>query len=192
MNVLSAVSADVKVWCGENAVINFFFELFSVSSELKLQQLVKRLNLNYSNQQNNILQNSVSQNSIDLNNCELPELGLLVAQLITHWTNEQPLLELSLQACSMSQVAWNEVLQTLSHCKHLTDLNLSENFLGETGHNIAQAIRSWGDEPPLQKVNLNDCSLTAAASLALVQSLSMCRKLRALDLGGNSLGEAGH
>ena len=31
-------------------------------------------------------------------------------------------------------------------------LDLAKNKVGEAGHQLAQSIRSWGDEPPLQKL----------------------------------------
>ena len=49
-----------------------------------------------------------------------------------------------------------------------------------------------GDEPPLQKLNLNSCSLTATASLELVQSLILCTHLEILDLRYNDFDETGY
>ena len=113
-------------------------------------------------------------------------------QMIRHWPEEKPLLKLCLTSCRMSQTAWMKLLQFLSRCKHLISLDLSGNFLGVAGHELAQSITSWGDEPPLQELYLYNCSLGATASFELVQSLSSCRHLAVLGLGGNKLGEAGH
>ena len=108
------------------------------------------------------------------------------------WGDEPPLQALQLYNCSLTATASLELVQSLSSCRHLTALNLEENKLSEAGHQLAQSIRSWVDEPPLQALELYNCSLTATASLELVQSLSSCRHLTVLDLRGNKLGEAGH
>ena len=85
-----------------------------------------------------------------------------------------------------------ELVQSLSTCRHLTELNLGENDLNEAGHQLAQSIRSWGDDPPLQELHLSKCSLPATASLELVQSLLVCKHLRHLTLLGNDFDETGY
>ena len=123
---------------------------------------------------------------------DLGEAGHQLAQSIRSWGNEPPLQKLFLHNCSLTATASLELVKSLSTCRHLTVLHLGENDLGEAGHQLAQSIRSWGDEPPLQKLNLYNCSLTAAASLELAKFLSSCRHLTVLDLGENKLGEAGY
>ena len=129
---------------------------------------------------------------MNLGENKLGEAGHQLAQSIKSWEDEPPLQKLYLYNCSLSATASLELVQSLSSCRHLTALNLGENKLGEAGHQLAQSIRSWGDEPPLQKLYLYNCSLTATASLELVQSLSSCRHLTVLNLGQNKLSEAGH
>ena len=129
---------------------------------------------------------------IDLSNTSLDEAVSYLAQSIRSWGDHPPLQVLSLHNCSLSVTASLELVQSLSSCRQLTLLDLAQNKLGEAGHQLAQSIRSWGDEPPLQKLYLYNCSLTATASLELVQSLSSCRHLTLLDLEDNKLGEAGH
>ena len=129
---------------------------------------------------------------MDLRGNKLGEAGQLLAQSIRSWGDEPPLQALQLYNCSLTATASLELVQSLSSCRHLTALNLEENKLSEAGHQLAQSIRSWVDEPPLQALELYNCSLTATASLELVQSLSSCRHLTVLDLRGNKLGEAGH
>ena len=129
---------------------------------------------------------------MDLGVHKLCEAGHQLAQSIKSWGDDPPLQELELYNCSLTATASLELVQSLSSCRHLTALNLGENKLGEAGHELAQSIRSWVDEPPLQTLYLYNCSLTATASLELVQSLSSCRHLTVLDLGENKIGEAGH
>ena len=94
-------------------------------------------------------------------------------EMIHHYRNS------NLNNCSLTATASLELVQSLSTCRHLTVLDLGGNKLGEAGHQLAQSIKSWGDDPPLQKLGLYNCSLTAAASLELVQSLSSCKHLTA-------------
>ena len=121
--------------------------------------------------------------ALDLEKNKLGEAGHQLAQSIRSWGDEPPLQKLYLHNCSLPATASLELVQSLSTCRHLTELNLGENDLNEAGHQLAQSIRSWGDDPPLQKLYLSKCSLPATASLELVQSLSTCRHLTALDLG---------
>ena len=129
---------------------------------------------------------------IDLSNTSLDDAASYLAESIRSW-GDHPLLQvLSLHSCSLTAAASLELVQSLSSCKHLTELQLGENKLHEAGHQLAQTIRSWGDEPPLQKLNLYNCSLTTTASFELAQSLSSCQHLTELSLRENDLGEAGH
>ena len=153
---------------------------------------MKKLHLRNTKQEISYDSNTISRNHIDLSFRGLEGNGHLVAQLIRHWPDEQPLQECRLYNYSLTAAALLELVQSLSTCRKLTRLHLQRIKLGEAGHQLAQCIRSWGDEPPLQRLLLNKCSLTAAASLELVQSLSTCRKLTKLDLEENKLGEAGH
>ena len=178
-----------KIVCGK---IRCILCLFSENFELYFQQLVKKLSLKYTRQNDTLLPNTISRNYIHLNNRHIEEKGHLVAQLIRHWPNEQPLLELCLKECSMSKAAWDDVLQSLSSCKYLTHLDLSWSFINKTELSLGEAITFCGDNPSLQKLQLFNCSLQVDASLEFVQSLSMCGKFIELDLGRNNLGEAGH
>ena len=108
-----------------------------------------------------------------------------VNQILGRWTTTTKTI--SVHNCSLPATASLELLQSLSTCRHLTELNLGENDLNEAGHQLAQSIRSWGDDPPLQELYLSKCSLPATASLELVQSLSTCRHLTELNLGENDL-----
>ena len=129
---------------------------------------------------------------IDLSDNPLDRCVTYLAESIRSWGNNPPLQDLDLYNCSLTAAASRELVQSLSTCRQLTELDLGENKLGGAGHQLAQSIRSWGDEPMLQQLYLGKSSLTAAASLELVQSLSTCRQLTKLNLGENMLGEAGH
>ena len=129
---------------------------------------------------------------LDLGENNLGEAGYDLAESIRSWGIMSLLQRLYLYNCLMPRDASTELVFSLLRCTHLSHLDLGRNLLSEAGHHLAQLIRSWGDEPPLQGLELFDCSLSVAASLELALSLSTCRHLIKLDLGGNNLGEAGH
>ena len=122
---------------------------------------------------------------LDLSDNTIGEAGRSLAQSITSWGHNPPLRKLDLIECSIPEQVWPELLQSLSSCKQLTDLDLSDNTIGEAGRSLAQSIKSWGDDPPLQKLILSDCSIPEQVWAELLQSLSSCRKLA--DLSGNTL-----
>ena len=133
---------------------------------------------------------TISQNSLSLTNCDLGR-GDLVARVIRHWRKEEPLLKFRLKECLMRQTTRDEVIKYLINCKHLTHLDLSQTYLGKSTDKLAQAMRSWGDEPALKELYLYGCSMPLDSSKELVQSLSACRHLTALDLRENVLVESG-
>ena len=120
------------------------------------------------------------------------EAGCYLAQAITSWGDNPPLKALILESCSIPEQVWPGVLQSLSSCQQLTDLNLLDNTIGEAGRYLAQSITSWGENPPLEALNLENCSIPEQMCLELLQSLSCCNVLSILDLSGNTIGEAGH
>ena len=119
------------------------------------------------------------------------EAGRYLAQSITSWGDNPPLEELDLSYCSIPEQVCPELLQSLSSCKQLNELWLSGNTIGEAGRYLAQSITSWGDNPPLQKLNLGFCSIPEQVMPELLQSLFSCKQLTVLDLSNNTIGEAG-
>ena len=128
---------------------------------------------------------------LDLGENNLDEAGYDLAQSIRSWGAMSSLQRLYLYDCLMPMDTSTELVDSLLRCIHLSHLDLGRNLLSEAGHQLAQLIRSWGDKPPLQDLKLFHCSLPVAASLELASSLSTCRHLTKLDLGGNNLGDAG-
>ena len=122
----------------------------------------------------------------------LGEAGRDLARSIRMWGPDPPLQVLQLDQCLMPEIAWRDLCWSLHSCKHITHLDLSYNKLGNAGSELAQAISDWGDESPLQKVDLSYCSMSAEACDDLFYSLFYCKRLTYLDLSGNMVGEAGH
>ena len=42
------------------------------------------------------------------------------------------------------------IMKSLETCKNLKTIDLSSNTVAGSGHQLAQSIRQWGDNPPLQ------------------------------------------
>ena len=196
---LSRCTHLTELSLGENKVGEAGYQLAQLIRSFKDEQSLKELYL-----QNCSLPAAVSLEIVkalatyshltllDLRENKLDEGGHQLAQSIKSWGAELPLQNLLLNDCSLTATASLELVQSLSTCHHLIRVNIRGNKLREAGHQLAQSIKSWGDEPPLQNLLLDDCSLTATASIELVQSLATCRHLTALDLRENKLGEAGH
>ena len=70
------------------------------------------------------------------------EAGRSLAQSITSWGDDPPLQGLHLYRCSIPKQVWAELLQSLSSCKQLSDLDLLYNTIGEAGRYLAQSITS--------------------------------------------------
>ena len=113
--------------------------------------------------------------NLNLIHNSIGEAGRRLAQSITSWGDNPPLQQLHLYSCSIPEQVWPELLQSLSSCKQLTNLNLIHNSIGEAGRRLAQSITSWGDNPPLQQLHLYSCSIPEQVWPELLQSLSSCK-----------------
>ena len=78
----------------------------------------------------------------------------------------------------------------MSTCKHLTYLNLSGNTVGSGGKHLAESIRNWGINPPLESLYLQNCGLHEDDCAELFQSLLGCVNLANINLSGNTIGKA--
>ena len=110
---------------------------------------------------------------LDLSRNAIGETGITLARSITSLGSESPLKELVLIHCSMQEHVWAEILQSLSGCKQLSHLDLSENNIGEAGHYLAKSIKLWGDNLPLKKLFLESCALPEKVCTELLQSLAL-------------------
>ena len=129
---------------------------------------------------------------LHLNNNTVGRSGHHLAQMIRSWGYYPPLLKLDLMNCSIYEQVCADVLQSLATCRNLMYLDLTGNTLGESGYHMAQTIRSWGNNPPLQQLGLKNCSIPEQVCADVLQSLATCRDLTNLDLTGNTLGESGY
>ena len=119
------------------------------------------------------------------------DAGCYLADSIRSWVSNVPLQVLCLRDCKMLQIDRMNVVKSVSSCKHLTKLELSNNPLGDDGRHLAESITSWGSDVPLEVLWLGNCKMTHDASVNVVKSLSTCKRLTALELSGNTLGDGG-
>ena len=124
---------------------------------------------------------------LDLSYNRLGEAGSVLSQAMSDWGDQPPLQKLDFSYCSMSPEACGRLFFHLISCKSLTYLDLSGNMVGEAGQQLAQAIESWGDDPPLETFIAEHCFIPTTVWPGLLISLSPCRKLNFLDLSHNIL-----
>ena len=108
----------------------------------------------------------------DIGNNYLGEAGNNFAQAIRSWKHGPQLQELMLSDYKMPISVWSVLLQTLSLCKQLNNIDVSENTLGDAGKQLAQSIRSWGERSTLKRLNLTNCSMPEYVWDEIYQSLS--------------------
>ena len=129
--------------------------------------------------------------TIDLSFNTVGESACQLAKSIRQWGDNPLLQQLVLRNCSISEQYWSEIFNSLGTCNNLTHIGLSFNTVGESGHQLAQSIRQWGDNPPLQQLGLYVCSIPEDACCELISALFSCTRLTHLELSGSHLCENG-
>ena len=94
---------------------------------------------------------------------------------------------ISFSECKLPCEVLSHLLLQMSHCKQLRKLYLENITLDKVGLHLVRAIRSWGDSPPLQLLDLKSCALSGNVCAELLQSLSTCKHLTELNLSRNTL-----
>ena len=62
-------------------------------------------------------------------------------------------------------------------------------YTGTEGRHLVEAIKAWGEDPPLKTLQLNYCKVPKDVCSSIVKSLHTCKNITFLDLSGNSLGD---
>ena len=132
-----------------------------------------------------------SLKSLLLGKTRLQGAGNPMAQSIQSWGPGAPLEQLRLGQCSMDEKDCTELLQSLSNCSSLHDLDLSGNALGDAGNHLAKCFMFWGNNVPLQKLQLSNCSMSVQVWYDLMKHVAILKNLTHLDLSKNNLNEAG-
>ena len=57
---------------------------------------------------------------------------------------------LSLRNCTIPESQCAQIIKALFQCKYITTLDLSGNKVGNSGRYLAEIIKQWGKDPPLQ------------------------------------------
>ena len=130
---------------------------------------------------------------IRLKNSTFEEPGkslMHLSESIQRWGDNTKLEYLVIYNCSLPLDQCSSILQSLSRCKHLTYLNLSDNMVGNGGKHLAESIRNWGINPPLTLLYLHNCGLNEQDCVALFQSLLECCNLKEINVSRNNIGEA--
>ena len=83
------------------------------------------------------------------------------------------------------------MLKYLPSCRHLICLELNGNKVGKAGIHITKTIENMGLNPPLELLYLRDCSIPSDICGDILKSLSQCKFLTFLDLGGHDLENQG-
>uniref|UniRef100_A0A8C2UWU0 Ribonuclease inhibitor n=2 Tax=Chinchilla lanigera TaxID=34839 RepID=A0A8C2UWU0_CHILA len=122
----------------------------------------------------------------------LNRLGDEGAQLLCEALQE-PTCQLEclwVKECSFTAACCPYFRAVLAQNKFLTELQLGENNLGDTGvQELCQGLGQPGSV--LQVLGLVDCKLTNSSCSSLASVLLACHSLRVLDLSNNGLGDPG-
>ena len=127
---------------------------------------------------------------IDLSENTVGGSASQLAQSIQQWGDNPPLQELGLSNCSIPEQYWGEIFNSLGTCNNLTVIELSENTVGGSASQLAQSIRQWGDNPPLQELGLRNGSIPEQYCSEIFNSLGTCNNLTVIDLSFNTVGES--
>ncbi|XP_039547273.1 NACHT, LRR and PYD domains-containing protein 4-like isoform X6 [Pimephales promelas] len=138
-----------------------------------------------------VLGSDTNLKELNMNNNNLQDSG--VKLLCTGLKNIKCKLEiLRLRYCYMTDEGCSDVTSALkSNPSHLRELDLSGNNLGDSGvKNLSDLLMN--PQFKLEKLHLNDCSITEKQSLILTSALkSNPSHLRELDLSRNKLRNTG-
>ena len=110
-----------------------------------------------------------------------------IVSLINKQRSDQSLQYLYHPNYSIPKIECTEMLKCLSKYRHLTQLNLRGNIVGEAGIHIVEMIDSLGLDSQLQLLYLGDCSIPINICGEIIKSLKNCKQLAYLDLGGQIL-----
>ncbi|KAK2490167.1 hypothetical protein MC885_021696 [Smutsia gigantea] len=112
----------------------------------------------------------------------------VTGDLLCEWPAECPIRRLD--DCGLTDVRCRDISSALQANPSLTELSLRANELGDAGvHLVLQGLQS--PTCKIQKLNLQNCSLTEASCRALPRMLCSLPTLRELHLSDNPLGDAG-
>ncbi|XP_031798394.1 ribonuclease inhibitor isoform X2 [Sarcophilus harrisii] len=136
-----------------------------------------------------VLQDNLSLTELSLANNELRDSGVQMV-LSSLQTPTCKIQKLSLQNCNITGASCKMIPALLRTKSTLTDLQLSDNHLGDEGVKLL-CEGLMDPKCNLQRLELEYCEFTAASCEALSSVLKTKNSLQELTLNNNELGEAG-
>ncbi len=140
---------------------------------------------------NSTLSSCKSLTKLCLDTVNTIEAGEELAKSIKSWGLRPPLTLLDLhRGCIPKEISaevMTSILTVLKNCKQITQLDLSGICIGAAGQHLVRSMRSWGNKPPLEELNLNQCAIPSKTCDQLLYALKSCKALTELNLGGNHL-----
>ena len=131
---------------------------------------------------------------VDVSGNYIGESARHLNEVIIKCRHNQGLQKLYLKKCQIPDCFWGEIVKTLALCKNLTSIYLDHNPIRDSTSvilQLAHSIRQWGNNPPLQNLNLYEWSMSESVSCEIISSLSSCTNLTTLALTGSHLCEEG-
>ena len=136
------------------------------------------------------LKNCRHLNKLDLSDNNIESEGAdCLAESIRSWGQDTPLQQLWLLRCNIEGSGAEKLMEALKECRRLKDIDMTHNKIGSTGaKKLAESIKSWGPDPVLTHLHLEDCSIDASGCIPLIEALASCRKLSWLIISNNPIG----
>ena len=128
---------------------------------------------------------------LNLNGNKLGKGGKHIVEMLGSLGSDSQLQLLYLNGCSIPSNICGEILKCLKKCKHLRCLDLGEQSLKKEAKYLIELIKNFGDDPPLQQLHLENCSISELECTEMLQCLSKYRNLTHLKLNGNIVGMGG-
>ena len=113
--------------------------------------------------------------------------GMDLAKTFGSWRSKPRISDLSLKNCYIPMSAWDKILKYLHKFENLVNLDLSENILGEAATQLAESIREWGQDAPLEYFSLTNCCIPNHVSGLILKHLSVKKSLNFVNLNDNHL-----
>ena len=127
---------------------------------------------------------------LDLSGNHVGNAGKYKSQIICNFQTDPPLQLLYLEKSSIPGKVCTDILRALSVCRQLAYLNLSGMNLDTAKQDFVDFLRNCGNNPQLQRLYLQNCSLPEDVCAEILTSPA-CKHLTHLKLSGNSIGESG-
>ena len=128
---------------------------------------------------------------LNLSGNRVGKTAIHIVEIVENAELHSPLQLLYLRDCSIPSNTMQEILESLKKCQQLTHFDLGGHNLENDGVHLVEFIKSFGVDPSLQQLHLQNCSIQEKDCTKMLQYLSEFRHVTHLNLNGNLLGKAG-